>query len=93
MSNQNLDLIRQKCIEAIEGNDLLFDGKYPTAEKLLVKHYRPIHLADVLLAIEANYGSATLSTQVLAMERWNLRTDDLNQQSDEEITFLADLLR
>lgn len=65
---------------------------------------RPIHLADVLLALiesvdvkhhphspktrDREYTSGTLRI----CGKWNLRQDSLDQQSDETVTFLHSLL-
>ena len=60
----------------------------------------PIRLADVLLAImEVDVEKAFPTenypaTKIIAMivGRWNLRKDDLTEQSDECVAFLAQLL-
>jgi hypothetical protein len=69
--------------------------------------FRPIRLADVLLAIPNQYGQK-LSTGYISGDRinvsleadtldvvayWNLRKDDLTEQSDECINFLYELLK
>jgi hypothetical protein len=64
---------------------------------------RPIRLADMLLAIgnpfvevHANGGIVTQTNwpgHKLQQAVWNLRKDDLTEQSDECIEFLADLLK
>jgi hypothetical protein len=66
---------------------------------------RPIRLADVLLAMDKfassaihvdNHGCFFFASahDVLAPTKaWNLRNDDLNEQSEETINFLADLLQ
>ena len=62
---------------------------------------RPIRLADVLLAYihcaklahvvaEAN---KHLDNELKIMMMWNLRADDLEKQSEETVTFLAELLQ
>jgi hypothetical protein len=72
-------------------------------------HFRPIRLADVLLAIDKNDEVVVnVDTEgVFAYWKsppkgggnyrrgatWNLRKDDLTQQSDECISFLAELLK
>lgn len=108
---ERLAAIRQKCIEANpnitkEGVAVTFTGNVATDAKLVS---RPIRLADVLLAIEAEHkfnsnpepaiaAKIDLVTNVyrqgvLLHERyWNLRADDLEQQSDETIAFLHSLL-
>jgi hypothetical protein len=57
---------------------------------------RPIRLADVLLAVE-NGRSAEMTEEKIRILRyiasiWNLRTDDLEQQSDETVEFISSLL-
>lgn len=59
---------------------------------------RPIHLADVLLARKKSMQSLTwlfAADEKLAelVDRWNLRQDELTQQSDECLEFLAELLK
>jgi len=58
---------------------------------------RPIRLADVLLAIESypDYDEAVhgLLFSGPVDRRWNLHADDLTQQSDDCIAFLADLFQ
>jgi hypothetical protein len=85
-----LELIRQACIKA----NPIGSGGFK---------YRPIRLADVLLAIDG-----TTQGQLIAIRpngdmyrsdiqntkwHWNLRNDDLSQQSNECIEFLYDLLK
>ncbi len=55
---------------------------------------RPIRLADVLLAIgrPALYDSSAYFLYKNGNEVWDLRRDDLTEQSDECVAFLADLL-
>ena len=89
-----LEVIRQKCIEAGVSLIETFEGEE-----------RPIHLADVLLAIDKKGDEHHLTSEgqfalydpedgnmYLSKVWWNLRKDDLTEQSDECITFLADLL-
>lgn len=84
---QQLELIRQKCIEANPERDWFT----PIPQ--------PIRLADVLLAIPkylaiGNTGQFMDASDVLPDEPiyWNLRKDNLTEQGDECITFLAELL-
>jgi hypothetical protein len=58
---------------------------------------RPIRLADVLLVVEQipNAYSRTAQFEINAKnicKRWDMRTDDLTQQSDETIVFIHSLL-
>lgn len=90
----NLALIRQKCIEV----------RCPNASRsevsIVVRHPDfKIHLADVLLAINSQSkvfveidmrGRFVVNED--STELWNLRKDDLTEQSDKCIKFLADLL-
>jgi hypothetical protein len=70
-----------------------WDGRYYIdryAKKFLTNstaETRLIRLADVLLVVK----NAPLSYGHI-VERWNLRADDLTQQSDETIEFIASLL-
>lgn len=54
---------------------------------------RPIRLSDVLLAIEKAFENRLGVSQrkFETLEKWNLRNDDLNDQSGETINFLAEL--
>lgn len=107
----NLDLIRQKCIEA---NPESFECSMGT-ECLhhVCKKSRPIRLADCLLAIgkidrlnvdvpqvvfvsARGYFSMLTEQHTIDVnygKQWNLKLDDLTKQSEETITFLADLLK
>ena len=61
---------------------------------------RPLKLADVLLAMEPIGGTTYAADRLINFYvdldsndvRWNLRADDLTQQSDECLTFLVGLL-
>ena len=66
---------------------------------------RPIRLADVLVAILEKtreegeswyyvdkYGAFGRMSKMHTYVSWNLRTDDLEQQSDETISFIASLV-
>ena len=87
------DIVREACIKA---NPDIEVGEEIAEENGMM---RPIRLADVLLAIREKmplgnipmgHGTSVLN---LMMQHWNLRTDDLSQQSPETLKFLADLLR
>ena len=97
----NLEIIRQKCIEA-----------NPEPYKNLVRdnatNFATIRLADVLLAIytklarEENIKSERIRGMQqrnrygalvdVLLDKYDLRKDDLNDQSEETITFIAQLL-
>lgn len=62
-------------------------------------HDLPVRLADVLLALYKNCTAGQWDDALLALidnqgglMTWNLRTDDLEQQSDETVAFIASLL-
>ncbi len=109
-TQEQLKAIRQKCVEANreivaphwskphEGVPLFqsFDADDG-------KLYRPIHLADVLLAANhiklwlwvTEQGRFNLHPQggeIATGPAWNLRADSLDQQSPETIAFLHSLL-
>lgn len=114
--NENLELIRQKCIEAnpeITTEEVLICTRdwsawtYKTmTEDDFVMEPRPIRLADVLLTIrnvkpQTNPEKICLIVPVPpyhlmeteCLNKWNLRKDDLNEQSEEVINFLGELLQ
>lgn len=106
-TQQQIDFIRQKCIEANpEINSGQFLQEWSIEEintNPRVAVVRPIRLADVLLAIGKktthDFGYYCCDNGVIAQTgsgakaNWNLRKDDLTEQSDECIIFLADLLQ
>jgi len=96
MNNKNLELIRQKCIEAnpeIESRTFQFQN--------LHIHDQHIRLADVLLAIKQKEDGLTpvILGDIFWGEEgrmdttWNLHKDDLNEQSEETINFIVELLK
>jgi hypothetical protein len=95
MNNTNLDLIRQKCIEANPEIMATRNCTHPNCQ--YAEHTfsgRSIRLADVLLAIfEADAEERADELIHGSVKVWNLRKDHLNEQSEETIDFLADLLR
>jgi hypothetical protein len=83
----NLDIIREAC-ERAHGHELT-DARGIS---------RPIRLADVLLAIEPWFGESPdegkmitekMSDVLLIIQYWNLRADDLLQQSEETLNLIA----
>lgn len=100
--NKNIELIRQKCIEANPAREEQWQTQNGDTQ-------RPCRLADVLLAILAkgpqwktairveSDGQFNLyrepSKQWWCEATWNLLKDDLNEQSEETINFLATLLQ
>jgi hypothetical protein len=98
--DEQLALIRQKCI------DTLTTGATRSEKSVYARHFnRPIRLADVLLGIgESDWfvnthtgrffkWSRALGEMVGQPYSWDLCRDDLTQQSDECIAFLADPLK
>lgn len=103
---QNLDLIRTKCIAA---NPAIRNYEYGiercerhqehpveigwTKCENCVAADRPIRFADLLLALEK--ATDCLYTDHIAhlLQRYNLREDDLTKQSEETITFITNLLQ
>jgi hypothetical protein len=74
-------------------HDIVEAMREPGSERLYPAR-RPIRLADVLLAMFE--GDAEERADELihgSVKVWNLRKDDLNEQSEETITFLAELLK
>ena len=72
--------VRKLCKEHGFGNDKCH----------CIARQRPIRLADVLLAIGEIRPDFLLAVGHLAS--WNLRKDNLEEQSEETINFLASLL-
>ena len=104
---EQLDLVRAACIEANPSDPTLRDQNSGQGLQIKRAHGRPVRLADVLLAIERSdhdelysvgeggwfyqdtlQGDGYANMDVL----WNLRKDDLTEQSDECVSFLAQLL-
>lgn len=101
--HQQLTLIRQKCIEANpEIAERRLDAEKTWDGATVNIFDNKIRLADVLSALEntSHYleinqlGHFTFKG-VTGGEwgEWNLRKDDLTEQSDETILFLYDLLK
>jgi hypothetical protein len=84
------EYIRQRCIEA---NPDITKRHY--TEECIKKFGYPIHLADVINALQMQHQEyipdATIST--LCQAYWNLRTDDLGEQSDDKIEYIYKLLQ
>ena len=69
--------------------------------------WQSVRLADVLLAMQGNHRAVVavdinghlldcdndMKEWVILEQKWNLRKDDLTEQSDETISWLADLLK
>jgi hypothetical protein len=118
---EQLELIRQKCIEANPDKLAEHDHKKLPCQEVCTNRVDiyhdwneregggctygvqlgPIRLADVLLAIGGRNVKSYYSVHkdghwCISNFRdlcwWNLRKDDLTEQSDECIAFLADLL-
>jgi hypothetical protein len=84
------EYIRRRCIEA---NPDITKRHY--TEECIKKFGYPIHLADVLNALQRQYQyyipDTTIST--LCQGYWNLLTDDLGEQSDDKIEYIYKLLQ
>lgn len=98
MKTEQIAAIRAKCIEAHPEIDHIQEAAPGRSEALI--DGRPIRLADVLLAWETKYEELPDQTIGRGMEqlwsiycKWSLRADDLDQQSDETISFIHDLLK
>lgn len=83
--NTNLELIRQKCVEANPDRGMPWEINGVKC---------PPRLADVLLAMfEADAEERAEELIHGSVKVWNLRRDSLDEQSMETITFLAELLK
>ncbi|MCB1392884.1 hypothetical protein [Nitrobacter sp.] len=98
---EQLDLIRAACIEANPSDTTLRDKNSWQGLQIKREYGRPVRLADVLLALEQSgdpqYAVNTTGEFMRWGDtptgiRWNLRKDDLAEQSDECVAFLAELL-
>ncbi len=118
--DQQLELIRRKCIEGkpeiVDQHSIDCDmdesGGFVRRHRGCV--VRAIRLSDLLFALESNHREdyAIISNGFFLTWRtdnrfgqdgdwklasteahWNLRKDDLTEQSDECVAFLADLLK
>lgn len=87
-----IEIVREACVKAnpaiLLGEDEAHQGPY----------YRPIRLADVLLAMKLQEDREFAYQVKLIVggaynTMWNLRKDDLPQQTPETLAFLADLLK
>jgi len=102
MRQEQLAAIRQKCIEA---NPTIKDDTLCTPECRV--HRRPIRLADILLAAARNsvlegwqymvdvcgdFYALPDGNNPQLKAHWNLRADNLEDQSDETIAFIHSLL-
>lgn len=99
--NTNLEIIRAACIKAnpefeSKNTSMMLKGPFTG----LINYRDPtIRLAEVLLAIrKANKGTAAStwglnSIQQRIIDLWNLRLDDLAQQSEETLAFIVELLK
>lgn len=90
---QQIEIIRKACAAANPQVEILM------GQEMSVYYIRPIRLADVLSAIgnvDARVKVDGDKLKVFADETmltWNLRKDDLTEQSDECVEFLAEILK
>lgn len=92
---EQLDLIRAACIEANQSDTTLRDKNSWQGLQIKREYGRPIRLADVLEAArKVGYHSTEDWLGVIAgvVTRYDLRRDDITEQSDECLAFLANLL-
>lgn len=105
---EHIDLIRAACIEANPSDTTLRDKNSWQGLQIKREYGRPVRLADVLLAIDkaANprYGNLHVTTgghlgvispvapMTHVYAQWDLIHDDLVDQSDQCVAFLAELL-
>lgn len=92
---EQIDLVRAACIEANPSDTTLRDQNSWQGLQIKRKHGRPIRLADVLEAArKVGYGSTEdwLGVITGVVTRYDLRKDDLTEQSDECVAYLARLL-
>lgn len=101
MRETHLATIREACIKANPEVAELKAFECPDGEHEDTYLYRPIRLADVLEAARvarggmwARYNGVMTLDQWVAdlLPMWDLQKDDLTEQSDECLSFLADLL-
>jgi len=99
--------VTQTVSEAIERKNIENRYLYKLENKIHdiqkeTREGRPIRLADVLLAIKEKYGDFVLEfsgIETCSLEaarivrKWDLKNDDLSQQSVETISFIANLLK
>lgn len=100
--SQQVEEIRAACIKAnpeIEQRNItkIRNGHGETIDVHVDdgRFFRPIRLADVLLAMDEKADGYISFTEwhFFIFHRWNLRTDDLTQQSPECIAFIHSLLK
>jgi hypothetical protein len=88
---QQIAFIFSKCLDV--GID--FWKNSPRVNGTKFRRTRPIRLADVLLAIEpirTRRGLLNAAAEGV-VKAWDLRKDDLTEQSDETIRFIHGLLK
>jgi hypothetical protein len=89
---EQLDLIRAACIEANPSDTTLRDQHSWQGLQIRRRHGRPIRLADVLEAARTvGYDSTEDRLGVITgvVTRYDLRKDDLPEQSDECVAHLS----
>ena len=103
--DHQVELIQKKCVEA---NPYLLESKHggeidvhdPRAKETQLS--RPLRLSDVLAAHKKKWESKPQTSEnkvqtareVLAIvQKWDLRKDNIIEQSDEGVALIADLLK
>jgi hypothetical protein len=96
--DQQIAFIREKCIEANLGTPHYWEELSSGGNDYW--HVRPLHLADVLLAMAKRFGASsdTALADILRLtadgsKHWNLFADELREQSDETVEFISALLQ
>lgn len=87
--NDNLEIIRKAAIAANPEKEWVYFRYEGGTES--TEYEEPIRLADVLLAISLL--PPPCNDYLVSTIGWNLRRDDLAEQSEETLAFLADLLK
>jgi hypothetical protein len=101
IKEDQINFIREKCIEANPESFTFEDGNWWRREKNAIIAPVPIRLADVLLAIgsgvrmeeQTSSGQLSIGVAGRGWTLWNLRSADLRDQSEETIEFLYNLLK
>jgi hypothetical protein len=93
--HEQLDLIRAACIDANPSDTTLRDKNSWQGLQIKREYGRPIRLADALEAARRVGHTSTedwLGVVTGVVTRYDLRKDDITEQSDECVAYLAQLL-